>query len=179
MATADEILSMMAEEEEAVLIVDNDLRTIAIPEGVKILGVESDDDVHRLRFSMPRMCGEFDLSEFVIRINIRNAAGEPDEYMVDDEAVSEYTIEFSWLVGRFAMKRSGSVEFSICAKKMDGEEVVKEFNTTPASLPVLKGLEGGKAVAQENPDIIESMLYRLALLEENANDLPNASGVSF
>lgn len=167
MATADEILSMMAEDEEAVLIVDNDLRTIAIPDGVKILGVESDDDVQRLRFRMPRMRGEFDLSGFVLRINIKNAAGEPDEYTVSDEKISDDMIEFSWLVGRFAAKRSGSVEFSICAKKMSGEEVDKEFNTMPASLPVLKGLEGGKAVVQNNPDIVESILLRLGNLESS------------
>ena len=56
MATAEEILAgMTAEETQQVLVIDNDLRRIAIPEGVKLLGVTSDDDVLRLRFTMPRV----------------------------------------------------------------------------------------------------------------------------
>lgn len=180
MATAEEILeAMAAAEEEQVLVIDNDLRTIEIPGTVNLLGVESDEEVKRIRFRMPRMCGEFDLSEFVLRINYKNAAGKPDAYPVDDETVIDDVIEFSWLVGRFATQQRGSVSFSVCAKKFDGEEIVKEFNTIPAKLPVLEGLEADPAIVQEYPDVVESILKRLGELESNTGSLPNASGVSF
>ena len=180
MATADEILEAMeAEAEEQILLIDNDLRTITIPATVKLLGVESDEEVKRIRFRMPRTYGEFDMSEFEIRINYKNAEGKPDVYPIADRTVTEDAIEFSWLVGRFATKRRGSVIFSICAKKFDGEEIVKEFNTTPTELSVLEGLEAGEAIEQEYPDVVESILKRLGELESNTGLLPNASGVSF
>lgn len=167
MATAEEILQEMEAEVNApVLTIDNDLRTIAIPDDVAILGVESDDDVHRLRFRMPKMCGEFDLSAFKLRVNILNAQNEGDLYEVKDNAVEGDAITFSWLVGRTAAKYKGDVKFNVCAKLMDKDGVVqKEFNTTPAKLPVLEGLEVSEAVVQLHPDIIEGMLARIAALE--------------
>lgn len=163
MATAEEILAgMAAEETQQVLVIDNDLRTIAIPEGVTLLGVTSDDDVRRLRFAMPRMCGEFDLSAFALRINYLNAGSEGDVYPVADAEVDGDTIRFSWLVGRHACKYKGDVRFIVCAKLLgDGGEIEKEFNTTLATLPVLEGLETGEAVVQANPDVIEGILERL------------------
>lgn len=71
MATADELLSTL--DTDKTLIIDKDLRIITIPSSVKNLGVESDDDVLRLKFSMPRMYGDVDLSDFSIYINYMNA----------------------------------------------------------------------------------------------------------
>ena len=74
--TAEEVLQTMTEtyaETDNILTIDNDLRTITIPPGITNIGVESDDGVHRLHFRMPRQYGEFDLSEFDIRINYLNA----------------------------------------------------------------------------------------------------------
>lgn len=148
MSTTDELLAQMEAEvlstsAENRFIVDNNLRTITVPGSITVLGVEHDDDVHRLYFQMPKMYGEFDLSEFDIRINYVNAADKPDTYPVDDKETSGDNITFSWLVGRTAFEKMGDVKFNICLRKTDGVgDVVKEFNTTIATLPpVLEGLE--------------------------------------
>lgn len=169
MATAQEILNAMEEvEEQNVIVIDSDLRTIRIPEGIKILGVESDDDVLRLHFKMPKMYGEFDLSTFALRVNYLNANGDGDVFEVQDAAANGDELEFSWLVGRTAAQYKGDVKFIVCAKKVkEGGIVEKEFNTTPATLPVLEGLETIERVAQENPDVIEAILLRLDKLEKN------------
>ena len=117
MATAEELLSMegnapnMAVNE--VLVINSDLRTISIPSSVALLGVENDDDVRRLHFSMPKTYGEFDLSTFVVRINYLNANNEGDVYPVKDAKAEGDTIEFSWLVGGFATKYKGDVKFIV------------------------------------------------------------------
>lgn len=174
MSTTDELLEQL--EAEAVsssvenrFIVDNNLRTITVPGSITVLGVEHDDDVHRLYFQMPKMYGEFDLSEFDIRINYMNAADKPDTYPVDDKETSGDNITFSWLVGRTAFEKMGDVKFNICLRKTNGDGVVvKEFNTTIATLPpVLEGLEATELIVQQNPDIIESILQRLGVLEGN------------
>lgn len=165
MATADEILAGAVEvasedvTQDKVLRIDNELRTISIPSAVKLLGVESDEDVNVIEFEMPRYYGEFDLSEFSVRVNYLNANGEGDIYKVTDPSVGEQTMTFSWLVGRFASAYKGTVQFIVCLKKLTEELVVeKEFNTTIASLPVLQGLEPSEQVLQNYPDIIEQIL---------------------
>ena len=154
MATADELLSTI--DTDKTLIIDKDLRTIIIPSSVKNLGVESDDDVLRLKFSMPRMYGDVDLSDFSIYINYMNAKNTGDVYVVDDKTIADDTITFSWLVGRVALAYKGSVRFIVCMKLYDSAmaEVIKEYNTTIASLPVLEGLETSEAVIEQNPDIL-------------------------
>lgn len=155
-------------EETEVCTIDNDLRTITIPSGLQTVGVESDEDVRRLNFQMPKQYGEVDLSEFDIRVNFVNANNSGDVYAVTDKAVSGDNITFSWLVGRNALAYRGNIRFIVCLKKTDAEGVVQqEFNTTVATLSVLEGLETTEAVVTENPDIIEQILARLDELEEN------------
>ena len=155
-------------ESEEVLVIDNDLRTITIPSSLQTVGVESDEDVRRLNFQMPKQYGEVDLSEFNICINFMNANNQGDVYAVTDKAVSGDNITFSWLVGRNALAYRGNIRFVVCLKKVDAEGVVQqEFNTTVATLSVLEGLETTEAVVAENPDVIEQILARLDELEEN------------
>lgn len=154
--------------DEEICTIDNDLRTITVPSGLQTVGVESDEDVRRLNFQMPKQYGEVDLSEFNICINFMNANNSGDVYAVTDKAISGDNITFSWLVGRNALAYRGNIRFIVCLKKTDAEGVVQqEFNTTVATLSVLEGLETTEAVVAENPDIIEQILARLDELEEN------------
>ena len=175
MATADEILEQIennpelyAADQEEICTIDNDLRTITVPSGLQTVGVESDEDVRRLNFQMPKQYHEVDLSEFNIRINFMNANNQGDVYAVTDKAISGDNITFSWLVGRNALAYRGNIRFVVCLKKADAEGVVQqEFNTTITQLTVLEGLETTEAVVAENPDVIEQILTRLDELEEN------------
>lgn len=64
MATTNELLEEMEAEmltgENDTFVVDNNLRTVSIPESMSVLGVEHDDDVHRLYFQIPKMYGDTD-----------------------------------------------------------------------------------------------------------------------
>ena len=167
-------------EEAEICTIDNDLRTITIPSSLQTVGVESDEDVRRLNFQMPKQYHEVDLSEFNIRINFMNANNQGDVYAVTDKQVSGDNITFSWLVGRNALAYRGSIRFIVCLKRADAEGVVQqEFNTTIAQLTVLEGLETTEAVVAENPDIIEQILARLDELEESGGGggTPGKDGV--
>ncbi len=151
-----------------ILTIDNDLRKITIPDTIKNLGVESDDDVLRLHFSIPRMYGTVDLADFDIRINYMNAGNESDVYVVADKYAEPDAITFSWLVDRTVAAYKGNVKFIVCLKLLSEDGiVVKEFNTTVATLPVLEGLETSEKVVQQNPDVLEQILRRLDALEQN------------
>ena len=146
------------------IVINDDLRTMHIPSSIAILGVESDDDVNKIPFTMPKEYCGFDLSEFEARINYMNPNGTGDLYIVDDLAVDGDNMTFTWLVGRNACAYKGNTKFIVCLKKFDDDQnVVQEFNTTVYNLPVLEGLETTEAVVQQNPDIIE---YMLKLIEE-------------
>ena len=159
-----------------VIVINDDLRTMQIPESIALLGVESDDDVNKIPFQMPKEYSGFDLSEFSARINYVNANGDGDIYVVDDLAVDgddPSLMTFTWLVGRNACEYKGDTRFIVCLKKFadDGSgDVVQEFNTTVYSLPVLEGLETTEAVVQQNADIIE---YLMNLLEQSSTIDPN------
>lgn len=159
MATAEEIL--MAADVDDVIVIDSDLRTINIPSTIKLLGVESDKDVNRLWFRMPATYRGSDLSNFDVRINYFNAKMQADVYPVVDKQVTNGHIEFSWLVGRFAVQYKGAVRFIVCFRELDEDgTVLRELNTTISSLPVLEGLEPGEQIVQDNPDILEQLLKR-------------------
>lgn len=171
MSQTDELLSMLSAEYDNVLTIDNNLRTINIPSNIKTLGVESDEAVFRLYFSMPRMYGEIDLSEFSVRINYLNAKKNGDVYVVDDAKIGNDSITFSWLIGRNVAAYKGTVRFIVCLKLFDEEgSLTKEFNTTVSSLPVLGGLETGELVVEHNPEVIDSILFRLNELQKKLED---------
>ena len=139
--------------------IDSNLRTINIPITVKNIGVESDGDVKRLEFTIPREYGEFDLSQFRIRINYMNANGDKSIYLVEDKKVSGDNITFSWLVGRNVTKYKGQVNFIVCLKLSDEKgEILKELNTTLCRLEVLEGLEVVPVIDEKTTDIIEQLL---------------------
>lgn len=144
------------------IVINDDLRTMQIPSTITLLGVESDDDVNKIAFQMPKEYCGYDLSAFEARINYMNANGDGDIYIVDDLAVDgddPSLMNFTWLVGRNACAYKGNTKFIVCLKKFDGTNtVVQEFNTTVYNLPVLEGLETTEAVQQENADIIEYIL---------------------
>lgn len=152
------------------IVINDDLRTMAIPSSITLLGVESDDDVNKIPFQMPKEYCGFDLSTFEARINYMNANGDGDVYIVDDLEVDgddPSLMNFTWLVGRNACAYKGNVQFVVCLKLFatDGSgDVEQEFNTTVYSLPVLQGLETTEAVVQQNADVIE---YLLNLLEQS------------
>lgn len=173
MATADELLSTISDStsDETVnselIVADLASRQIILPKGLHILGVESDDDVKRLYFSIPRHYGEFDLSDFQVNVNYKNARGTEDVYPITDvELTPDGDMLFTWLVDRVAFERAGDVTFSLCLKRYDEAGIVdKELNTTTTSLEVLSGLETSEAVVEKNPSAFDVVLFRLRAVE--------------
>lgn len=154
MATADELLA--SEVCDNILTVDLDSRTIIIPKTVTNIGVESDDNVEVMHFQVPRYHCEVDLSEFRIRVNYLNAKGGGDVYDVTKVNAFTDRLEFDWVVGRNAVVYKGNVTFNLCFRDTGNNgEVLREFNTTIATLPVLPGLETSEAAIQEYTDILE------------------------
>lgn len=180
MATAEQLLAEVTEVDKK-LYIDFDTRQILIPDSIHQLGVESDDDVKKLTFSVPKTYYDCDLSTFRIFINYMNARKEGDLFAVKEEDVREVdgNLEFDWIVGRHAVAYKGTAIFNVCMKKgsmrPDPEDetqeifiVDQEFNTTVAKLPVLEGLETSEEVVQEYADILMQWEEQLFGIENSA-----------
>ena len=159
MPTIDELLN--ASNEVATCTVNPDTREIIVPEKYKILGVFSDEKVTKIPFTCPKVVGNnVDLTEYNLYINYQNSIGRHNAYLVDDVAVSGDNITFSWLLSRDVTLSSGVVKYSLCAKKLNGDSISNEWNTTIANGVVIQGLEATQAIVEENSDIIEAILSK-------------------
>ena len=159
MPTIDELLN--ASNEVSTCTVTPDTREIIVPEKYKILGVFSDEKVTKIPFTCPKVVGNnVDLTEYNLYINYQNAIGRHNAYLVDDVAVSGDNITFSWLLSRDVTLSSGVVKYSLCAKKLNGDSISNEWNTTIANGVVIQGLEATQAIIEENSDIIEAILSK-------------------
>lgn len=173
------IIPTPTEEELTTLVIDHDLRVINIPSGIKVLGVASDDEVLRLNFKIPRYISITDLSEFSLRINYCNSKNEGDVYTITDSVVGDEYITFSWLVGPIATRYKGTTKFNISAIKLDEDgNVDREYNTTPASLDVLEGLEPNYEAVSMYSDIIEQW-RQLLFTHGNNVMIDDVTGVAY
>ncbi len=175
-----ELLETIDDSDEY-LVIDNDLRTITVPTSLNNIGVYSDDSVKRLKFKMPRMSDDTDLSEFEVYINYLNAKGDGDKYIVQDMEILDDEITFSWLIGRRAFVKQGNVVFNVCLRKYasDNSTVIKEFNTSPTTQQVLEGLETDTAVVTDYTDIVNQLISdweaRFSSSAENVSTTLSAS----
>ena len=167
MATAEEVLAMMEmgaiqDSGKTYCVIDEKTRKITVPDEYKLLGVESDKDVERIWFKVPKIVGDgIDLSTLGIRVNYKNANGQKDSYPVDDLNVENEFITFSWLLSRKSVAYKGTVKFIVCAVRIgDNGEISNEWNTTIASAEVLEGLEVDYSGIpdEEGKDLIESLI---------------------
>lgn len=149
MASIDEILAAMNEADEdgrVILVIDEDLRIITVPNIALVIGAERDKDVNRLWFKMNRYYRGTDLAGFEPQVNYTNAKNAHYYYTADDMTVSEDSVLFSWLIADKAAEAEGTVTFSICMQRFAGEERVQEFNTTTAQLKCLRSIHEEDAV---------------------------------
>ena len=122
-------------------IVDEDLRTIAIPSRGKIAGVRNDKDVNRIAIAIRKNYDGTDLSNFNAKINYLNAKSQPNYYMVTDKIVDEDYLILIWLVTYDVTAYKGEVLFSVQLFTANGGVIQQQFNTTIEKLYVLDGLQ--------------------------------------
>ena len=167
MPTVDELLNVS--NEVTTCTINPDTREIIVPEKYKVLGVFSDEKVTKIPFTCPRVVGNnVDLTEYNLYINYQNASGASNAYLIDDLVVSGDNITFSWLLSRYVTFSQGVVKYSFCAKKLDGDTISNEWNTTIATGLVIQGLEATREIIEENPDIIESLISKAHTHENKA-----------
>ena len=156
-----------AEPVNDIFQINQENRTITVPESERIFGVSHDGNTERKHFRCPKIVGDnIDLSTMHLYINYQNANGQKYPYLVEDVQTDGDYITFSWLIGPDVVAYKGQVKFIVCAKK--GDRAIPEWNTTLAEGTVLEGLEATDEVVDRNPDIITQLLARMHEVEKIA-----------
>ena len=164
MATLDEVISQMSEEDyyndPIQFVIDSDLRIISIPRRGVVAGVVGDKNVNRVNFQMPRYYNGIDMSKFTTRVNYVNAKSIGNFYMVDDLKVENDSILFTWLIDSDVVAYAGKIIFSINMIMTDEKGMIKQaFNTSNAgSLNVLDGIKVDDHISpEEQMDILSKL----------------------
>lgn len=124
------------------LEINADDRSIIIPAGENLLGVENDNKGARKYFICPKIVGDnIDLTKSDIYINVQNASGEKsgkDRYPVQNMTASGDNVTFEWVLERKVTSHKGSVRFAVCVREKGTE---REWHTTFATGNALEGEE--------------------------------------
>ena len=124
------------------LEINADDRSIIIPAGENLLGVENDNEGARKYFRCPKIVGDnIDLTKSDVYINVQNASGEKsgkDRYPVQNMTASGDNVTFEWVLERKVTSHKGSVRFAVCVREKGSE---REWHTTFATGNALEGEE--------------------------------------
>ena len=124
------------------LEINADDRSIVIPAGENLLGVENDNEGARKYFRCPKIVGDnIDLTKSDVYINVQNASGEKsgkDRYPVQNMTASGDNVTFEWVLERKVTSHKGSVRFAVCVREKGTE---REWHTTFATGNALEGEE--------------------------------------
>lgn len=124
------------------LEINADDRSIIIPAGENLLGVENDNKGARKYFICPKIVGDnIDLTKSDVYINVQNASGGKsgkDRYPVQNMTASGDNVTFEWVLERKVTSHKGSVRFAVCVREKGTE---REWNTTFATGNALEGEE--------------------------------------
>ena len=117
-------------------------RSIIVPAGENLLGVENDNEGARKYFRCPKIVGDnIDLTKSDVYINVQNASGGKsgkDRYPVQNMTASGDNVTFEWVLERKVTSHKGSVRFAVCVREKGTE---REWHTTFATGNALEGEE--------------------------------------
>lgn len=117
--------------------ISEDYRNLTVPQPEQVLGCVGDAWVRRVSFEAPRYCDGTDMSDFQFSVHFVNNGGGGGVWVADDVEAGEDTVAFTWLVSPVACEISGTTKVSVRASLLDGDEVVKQFNSAVYNWSVL------------------------------------------
>jgi hypothetical protein len=169
MATAEEILRSVAlqPDPEGHIIVGGD-RFIKIPDSLKRLAVQYDNNMETVTFDCPRYWDNRDMSQMAIYINYMLSNGYTDRYPVGNVRADGDIMHFDWTISKNVSQVAGTVSFLVCVMKTDGEGNEERHWNSELSQEayVSKGLEAEEHPALDYPDEVTQLLLRMATVEQ-------------
>ena len=172
MSQADELLEQLSNNDITALsadpfvephIVINPERIITVPTQLKRIAVQYDHNIETVTFDCPRYWDDHDMSTMAVYINYRRPDGKLGSYIAENitiDEVDDTIMHFDWTISKHVTSASGSLNFLVCVKKVDGEgEEVNHWNSElNTEMYISTGLETETIVEESYPDIVAQLL---------------------
>lgn len=160
-------------EDEPVIQIDADLRTINIPEELKNIAVTGDHLSETIYFSCPRYFDGEDLSEHTCIIRFINAGNEYGESEVIDLTSDENTIKFGWAINNYVTRYSGTIHFTVQFETRN-DSIDYQWQTTPAQLTILPGLNIESTITDRDDVLFRTLSNQIAILQQKVESFESA-----
>ena len=157
--------------EEGHIVVGAD-RFITVPQKLKRLGVQYDNNVETVTFDCPRYWDEHDMSTMKVYINYIRADKKVGSYSVDGgvtvDEVDNSIMHFDWTIRREVTEEKGNIIFLVCVKDVDedGNEQEHWNSELCKDCYISEGLEVLTSIINQYPDVITHLLTRMDLVED-------------
>lgn len=175
MSLAEELLNSYEDEEEIVAysddephIVVNADRTITVPDVLKSIAVQYDNNVETVTFDCPRYWDEHDFSTMHIYINFTRPDGYMNNNSVKNIRVSDTDdsiIHFDWTLGEDVTRASGKLSILVCIKNLETDLRPHWNSRINQDLTIEPGMEMYTAEAETSPATIATIVERIEKLE--------------
>ena len=182
MSRADELLDAVSNEgialytanptTEAHIVVDNN-RFITVPEELKRIAVQFDNNMETVTFDCPRYWDGIDMSKMKVYINYLTKSNVRGMYWAEKVTVDpqdDTIMHFDWLITRNVTLVKGPISFLVCIRDVDeeGNESNHWNSELNQEMYVSEGLECEESILEQYPDIITELLTRMDYVEEIA-----------
>lgn len=127
MSQAEDLLNNLSETEEAAnaaephIIVNAD-RTITVPDELKHIAVQFDNNIETVTFDCPRYWDKHDAYDLDVYIIFRRSDGFTDECPVENLRIDDSDdsmIHFDWTISKSVTHISGNISIQVCLKSAD------------------------------------------------------------
>jgi hypothetical protein len=135
-------VKMINSDTEPKFEIDADTRTIKVPNELQNVGVYKDHMAETIYFTIDRYFDDVDLMDKICIVQYINANSEQYVHAVTDIYLNDTQdkIIFGWTITDNVTSAVGKVEFSIRFYTLEDESFTYSFNTIPAFVYVLNGL---------------------------------------
>lgn len=150
-------------------------KSVYVPEIIRKSIVYRDHNVECLTFDCPRYWSGIDISELNIYVNYiaegqKKKEEDPGSFLCENVVVDEDNTDifhFDWKITSNASEFPDKLIFLVCAKSVDsdGNEDVHWNSHLCKDLEVQEGLEASDSIVKKYPDVIESILAKIANIE--------------
>lgn len=169
-------LFMVEPSSEPVITIDSDTRQISIPKELYNVGVTGDHVCETIYFKLPRYFDGKDLSEHTCVIRFINAGseyGETDKNDIVDLTIDDEFITFGWKIDNRVTRYKGIIEFTVQFETKNNNIIEYQWQTTPAQLNILAGLNIEKTITEKDDILFRSLTNQIDSLQDQVKDLEN------
>lgn len=152
-------------EGEEIIVIDSNLRNIAIPTSLKKIGVAGDHNCESIFFQIPRYFDGNDLAQHQSLIRYINAGKEYGEYKITDMAVDDDFIILGWRLTNQVTRYAGMINFTVQFETVGYNGVTYQWQTVPAQLFIMAALPVESTITEKDDSLYRNLVTRIEELE--------------